>query len=78
MRITCKDGFTFGMITGPNTYSGQGSAEIGFPSKPDSLLTPYQEKTYPDDMATECIYPYVPLHVIAQLLTKHNAQQKPS
>jgi len=76
MRITCKDGFTFGMITGPHTYSSEGSVEVGFPSKPDELLEPHRERLNEDP--TECVYPYTPLTVIAELLTKHNTKQKPS
>ncbi len=70
MKIECANGFTFDMITGPRTYSGPGSVEIGYPSEPDELLEPYRETLNEDP--TECVYPYTPLTVVTQLLKKHN------
>ena len=70
MKIECTDGFTFSMITGLNTYSGPGCAEIGYPSEPDELLEPHREMI--NENPTESVYPYTPLTVVAQLLKKHN------
>ncbi len=70
MKIECNDGFTFSMITGSGTYSMPGCAELGFPSEPDELLEPHRERLNEDP--TECVYPYTPLTVVAQLLKKHN------
>jgi hypothetical protein len=70
MTITCTDGFTFSMVTGPDLYSGPGSVEIGYPSEPDELLEPHRQML--SENPTESVYPYTPLTVVAQLLKKHN------
>ena len=44
------------------------SVEIGFPSEPDPLITPYAED--PNDL-TGTVYGWVPAEIVTALLVKH-------
>lgn len=69
MHITLKPGLTMSVINHNGSYSDHNSVEIGYPSKEIPELNPYKVG---DDNPTESIYSYVPLSVLALIITKYH------
>ena len=75
-RAVTKSGWNASIQAGMRSYStprsdrvSQYSAvEIGFPSEPDDLITPYAEN--PEDL-TGTVYGYVPAEIVTALVMKH-------
>ena len=75
-RVTLKSGWTASIQAGVRSYSTPrqdfgcqySAVEIGFPSAPDDLITPYAEN--PEDL-TGTVYGYVPAEIVTALVIKH-------
>ena len=75
-RVILKSGWNASIQAGMRSYSTPKqdfgcqytAVEIGFPSEPDELITPYAED--PGDL-TGTVYGYVPAYVITALVMKH-------
>ena len=73
--LVCEDGFTVSVQASGTNYceprdnSGPYvSVELGFPSNPESLITPWAED--PDSL-TNTVYGWVPSDIVLELITKH-------
>lgn len=73
--IKCADGFTMSVQASETNYSSPRDntgpyteAEVGFPSKPESLLARYAEDR---EQPTDTVYGYVPRQVIINVIAKH-------
>jgi len=75
-RIKCVDGFSMSVQAGAYHYCSPrvddlgfyNAYEVGYPSEEESLLMPYAED---EERATETVYGYVPVQVIAEVIAKH-------
>ena len=76
-RVTCADGFEVSVQASPYhyctpkatvPYDQYSEMEVGYPNQEEELLTPYAED--PEEL-TQTVYPYVPAHVIEQVIAKH-------
>lgn len=81
--FACKDGFTVSIQAGDMVYcaprhhtppAGWSEWELGYPSRPEELLRPWAENG-PNDILTDTVYPYVPAHVVMQVLFSHGGWQ---
>ena len=73
--IKCADGFTMSVQASETNYSSPRDntgpyteAEVGFPSKPESLLMGYAEDR---EQPTDTVYGWVPRQVIINVIAKH-------
>jgi hypothetical protein len=74
--IECKDGFKMSVQASSGHYCHPrkdglpqySEVEVGYPNRKEELLRPYQET---DDDPTGCIYPYVPMHIIDEVVRIH-------
>lgn len=75
-RIECRDGFSMSVQAGEALYCSPRiddaptytAVEVGFPSDPEPLLTPFAEdKT----ILTETVYPWTPALVVLAVILKH-------
>jgi hypothetical protein len=75
-RIECNDGFSISVQGGTkyhycsprkhcNVYN---EVELGYPSKPDILITKYAED---NTNLTDTVYGYVPIAIVEELIQKH-------
>lgn len=77
-RLECKDGFSVSVQASEHTYCSPRinsdsyeiyyEFELGFPSKEDELINEFAED---QSDYTGTVYPYVPRHVVINLLIKH-------
>ena len=86
-RIVCKDGFSMSVQASEYHYSSPRitdapdyeTVEVGFPSKAEVLLNEYVEGGFLDgdegpfgrELYTSSVYPYVPAHVVFEVIDKH-------
>tara|TARA_R110001592_G_scaffold153282_8_gene381616 strand:- start:6534 stop:6953 length:420 start_codon:yes stop_codon:yes gene_type:complete len=76
--LICTDGFHVSVQMSKYNYnwprlsglpaSQYESAELGFPNRPDNLITEYADNP---ELLTDTVYGYVPMSVIQELLLKH-------
>jgi hypothetical protein len=72
MQVYCNDGFNFSVICGARWHYAdpeEKTVEIGFISEPQKELEPWIEGAYDDP--TECVYPYVPVEVMEEVIDLH-------
>lgn len=74
-RMVCADGFSVSVQAGYGLYSDPredsdyyNAVELGYPSKEDSLITPYAESL---NNPTGTVYGMVPVEVVDSLIKKH-------
>ena len=75
-EVVCADGFTMSVQAFDGAYClprednapKYSEVEIGYPSEPDSLLTPYAEN--PNGL-TDTVYAYVPVETVFLVISKH-------
>ena len=76
-RVHCVDGFSISIQASKSHYCDprddlEGGeyrmVELGFPSEPDELITPYAESEH--DL-TGTVYGFVPTYIVNELLYKH-------
>ena len=75
-QVILESGWTASIQAGQRAYSTPRqdfgcrytAVEIGFPSEPDELITPYAED--PSDL-TGTVYGYVPAEIVTALIIKH-------
>ena len=64
----------------PRDDKGPYSAvEVGFPTAYESLLREHVESSFNDAEEpewTQCVYPYVPVTVVSEVIEKHGGMQK--
>ena len=73
--LICKDGFRLSVQASSNHYcdprQNEGpwcEVEVGYPSADEPLLFQYAET---QGEWTKTVYPYTPIHVVAQALARH-------
>ena len=73
--LVCKDGFRFSVQASEGHYctprDNEGpweEVEVGYPSKVEELLLPFAENPF---KPTETVYPYVPVHLVKEIIKKH-------
>ena len=77
-RVTCADGFSISIQAHEGSYctprKGNAKAyeevELGFPSEPDDLITPFAE-CFMGTGLTETVYPYTNAAIVHKLIAKH-------
>lgn len=81
-RVICSDGFSvsiqagYGMYSTPRTFFPPYThVELGFPSHYEQDILDYAESFSEIESPTETVYPYVPIEVIYNALTKHGVIQ---
>ena len=74
-HVICNDGFKMSVQAGQTLYSeprdvadSYEEAEVGFPSKEESLLTSYAED---EENLCGTVYGYVPCSIIDEVIEKH-------
>ena len=75
-RVVTRSGWNASIQAGSRSYSTPrqdsgcrySAVEIGFPSEPDELITPYAED--PEDL-TGTVYGWVPAEIVTALIMKH-------
>lgn len=79
-RIICKDGFSFSCQADYSKYCTPritfycidsfeySRMELGYPSASDDLIIEFADQK---EIPTKTVYPYVPVEIIEQLITKH-------
>lgn len=75
--MECADGFTmsvqatYGHYCRPRVSDATlyEAVEVGYPSEPDALLTPFAE--CPEGNLTQTVYGYVPVTVVDEVVAKH-------
>ena len=80
-RVRCADGFSMSVQASAFNYctprmdnAGWYTAfEVGFPSEPEPLLTPYAEDK---ENLTETVYGWVPHSVVAKVIEKHGGLER--
>ena len=79
-RCVFTDGFSVSIQASEGNYStprsdysanGYKEVELGFPSEPDELITPYSEVEFEGCDYTKTVYPYTPASVVEKLIKKH-------
>ena len=75
-KVVCKDGFSVSIQAHKRAYctprennaQSYSSVELGYPSRPDSLI-----QEYADDPSnpTQTVYGYIDVNTVYLLLTKH-------
>lgn len=79
-RCLFNDGFSVSIQAGYAIYSTPSEVskeysnfELGFPSEPDELITPFAET---EDDLTHSVYKYVPKRIVEALIKKHGGFTK--
>lgn len=75
-EVVCADGFTMSVQAFDGAYCSPRiddapkytKVEVGYPSEPDSFLTPYAEK--PNSL-TATVYAYVPVEIVFLVISRH-------
>ena len=80
-RITCEDGFSLSVHAGAFLYSTPRSnhgpwthVEVGFPSARPEPWDAWAEYVEEADKPTETVYSYVPVDLVADLITAHGGE----
>ena len=75
--VTCRDGYRVSVQASRGHYCeprysdeplAYQEVELGYPSAPDPLLEGWAED---ESRPTETVYPYVPVHLVRELLANH-------